>query len=77
MNNIPRDISMLNDNDELLSIFSSLIGKEFKLTGKTRTDGANLRTLIFDTLIQNKDYDLLDDKEYEIMTEKGDRKSVV
>lgn len=71
MNNIPRDISMLNDNDELLSIFSSLIGKEFKLTGKTRTDGANLRTLIFDTLIQNKDYDLLDDKEYEIMTEKG------
>lgn len=71
MNSIPQNISMLDDNDELIRIFSTLIGTEFVLTGKTRTDGANLRTLIFNTLIKNKKYSLLEEKEYEILTEKG------
>lgn len=71
MNNVPRNINMLNNNEELINIFSKLIGNEFHLTGKTRTDGANLRTLIFNTLIESKNYDLLEDNEYEILTEKG------
>ena len=71
MNNVPKEISMLNDSEELINILSSLIGHKFILTGKTRTDGANLRSLIFNTLIENKKYDLLNEEEYEILTEKG------
>ncbi len=52
MNNIPRNKDMLKNNEELVKVFSSLIGMDFKLTGKTRTDGANLRMLIFETLIK-------------------------
>lgn len=71
MNNIPRSKELLNDNEELINIFSSLIGTEFILTGKTRTDGANLRMLIFKTLINNKEYDLLSENEYEILIDKA------
>ena len=71
MNNIPRSKELLNDSEELINIFSSLIGTEFILTGKTRTDGANLRMLIFKTLINNKEYDLLSENEYEILTDKA------
>lgn len=71
MNNIPRDKNSLKNNEELIKIFSSLIGIDFVLTGKTRTDGANLRMLIFNTLMNNKKYDLLSEDEYEILTDKA------
>lgn len=70
-NKIPLNKNMLNDNEEILKILSKLINKEFILTGKTRTDGANLRTLVFNTLINNKKYSLLDNDDYEILTDKG------
>jgi len=39
----PKSPAHLTDNDKLALILKELIGKEFLLTGKTRTDGANLR----------------------------------
>lgn len=70
-NRIPKNKMMLNDSEELLSIFRNLIGTNFVLTGKTRTDGANLRSLVFDTLTQYKTYELADEADYEVLTEKG------
>jgi hypothetical protein len=40
----------LTDEKELIKLFSSLIGKHFTITGKTRTDGSNIRKLIASTL---------------------------
>ena len=71
MNKVPKNMDMLKDNEELIKIFTELIGYPFVLTGKTRTDGANLRSLIFNTLLNKKKYDLVDDDEFEILTDKA------
>jgi len=40
----------LTKEKTLVELFSSLIGKPFKITGKTRTDGSNVRKLIASVL---------------------------
>ena len=49
----PKPPTHLTPNEELPQILSGLINKEFKLTSKTRTDGANIRKLIADELLKN------------------------
>lgn len=49
----PKTPSHLTESTKLPSILKGLIGKEYKLTGKTRTDGTNLRKLIANVLFQN------------------------
>ena len=49
----PKSHSHLTESTKLPSIFKGLIGKEFKLTGKTRTDGTNMRKLIANELLKN------------------------
>ena len=47
----PKD---LTKEQELVKLFSILIGKQFTIIGKTRTDGSNIRKLIASTL-ESKD----------------------
>ena len=49
----PKSPSHLTESPNLPQILKGLIGKEFKLTGKTRTDGSNLRELIAIELVKN------------------------
>ena len=49
----PKSPSHLTESPNLPQILKGLIGKEFKLTGKTRTDGSNLRELIANELVKN------------------------
>ncbi|CAM3465793.1 nuclease [Aquirufa ecclesiirivi] len=46
----PKSVILLTKPEELIQKFSVLIGNEFKITGKTRTDGSNIRKLIASTL---------------------------
>jgi hypothetical protein len=49
----PKSPKLLTDIAKLPKIFKGLVGCEFKLTGKTRTDGANIRKLIANELLKN------------------------
>ena len=49
----PKSPSLLTGLEKLKLVFKNLVGKEFKLTGKTRTDGSNLRKLIASELLKN------------------------
>ncbi len=49
----PRTKSDISSLSELKNVFEKLINKPFTLTGKTRTDGANIRKLISIALINN------------------------
>lgn len=49
----PKSPAYLTEAKKLPEILKGLIGKEFKLTGKTRTDGSNLRKLIANELFTN------------------------
>lgn len=72
MNNlIPKNKAMLDNCNELSEILEKLIGTEFLLSGKTRTDGAKLRNLVYETLMESKSYDLASADDFEILTEKG------
>jgi len=46
----PASPTLLSSPEDLKALFHPLIGSAFKLTGKTRTDGSNLRKLIAATL---------------------------
>lgn len=50
MHTPPKRVSTLTAPTELASRLEPLIGQRFQLTGKTRTDGANLRKLVASTL---------------------------
>lgn len=50
----PNSIEEITKVDELINILNPLIGKKFELTGKTRTDGANMRKLIQETILKSK-----------------------
>ncbi len=50
----PSSIEEITKTDELINILNPLIGKKFELTGKTRTDGANMRKLIQETISKSK-----------------------
>lgn len=46
----PKSPSLLTSEDELVKRLSCLVGSNFQLTGKTRTDGSNIRKLIANKL---------------------------
>jgi len=50
----PKSIAHLTAANKLPEILIGLIGKDFKLTGKTRTDGSNLRKLIAREFFKNE-----------------------
>ena len=50
----PQRTTALTPAAELASRLKPLIGQQFRLTGKTRTDGANLRKLVAATLASGK-----------------------
>ncbi|WP_243348058.1 hypothetical protein [Parabacteroides sp. FAFU027] len=66
----PKTSTLLTDINKLPQIFKDLVGKEFKLTGKTRTDGANLRKLIANQLLTNGLPEGALEGEYEIVPPK-------
>ncbi len=49
----PKSPKHLTDIAKLPEILNRLVGSEFKLTGKTRTDGANIRKLVANELLKN------------------------
>jgi len=67
----PKAPKYLTDPIKLAETLSSLIGTPFKLTGKTRTDGSNIRKLIASTLEKHDLPELADKSEYEIVPPKG------
>lgn len=62
----PKSPIHLTHISNLPKILTGLIGKEFILTGKTRTDGANLRKLVSNQLIINGLPEGANEEDYEI-----------
>ena len=46
----PKLVNSLTSGEQLAEYFKDLIGNEFVLTSKTRTDGSNIRKLIASVL---------------------------
>lgn len=67
----PKSVTLLTKPDALIKKLSELAGKEFKITGKTRTDGSNIRKLIASTLEKSELPEAADKKNYEIVPPKG------
>ncbi|MEP7129174.1 MAG: hypothetical protein ABI729_09915, partial [Chitinophagales bacterium] len=67
----PKSVKLLTNPNDLAQIFSELIGTEFKITGKTRTDGSNIRKLIASTLEKSKLPEAAEIETYEIVPPKG------
>jgi hypothetical protein len=67
----PKSPKELTDPIKLAKALSSLIGKPFKLTGKTRTDGSNIRKLVASILGKHDLPPLALETEYEIVPPKG------
>lgn len=66
----PTSPEYLTEPNTLANNLSVLIGKPFKLTGKTRTDGSNVRKIIASTLEKFNLPKLATEKEYEIVPPK-------
>ncbi|MBN2758358.1 MAG: hypothetical protein JXR51_14385 [Bacteroidales bacterium] len=66
----PKSISDISSPTKLTKIFESLINQSFVLTGKTRTDGANIRKLISKVLIDNGLPDAASIDDYKIVPPK-------
>ncbi len=66
----PKSVKMLTSPEIIITYLSGLLGKPFKLTGKTRTDGSNLRKLIADTLEKYPLPELATIGQYEIVPPK-------
>jgi len=67
----PINKSLLTPPEVLVGYLSVLIGKKFKLTRKTRTDGSNARKLIAETLEQHALPPLAHPGSYVVMPQKG------
>jgi len=66
----PKSAQHLTEISKLPEIFKGLVGSEFRLTGKTRTDGANIRKLIAKELLSNGLPEAANTGEYEIVPPK-------
>lgn len=62
---------LLSSPENLTQKLSSLIGTTFKITGKTRTDGSNIRKLIASTLEKFNLPEQAKENNYEIVPPKG------
>lgn len=67
----PKNIKDLTLPKELAKKLEVLIGSDFSLTGKSRTDGSNLRKLIGKILLENNPPICAEKSDYEIMSKKG------
>ncbi len=67
----PRSVSMLTNPNVLTKHFSELVGKPFTITGKTRTDGSNIRKLIAATLEKHNLPESAELGQFEIVPPKG------
>lgn len=67
----PKSLNDLTSPEELAKKLFCLIGADFKLTGKTRTDGSNIRKLVASTIEQSSLPVPAQDGEYEIIPHKG------
>jgi len=67
----PKSADYLTLPEELAKKLNCLIGIEFHLTGKTRTDGSNIRKLVASTIEQSPLPVAAEKDEYEIMPPKG------
>jgi len=67
----PKSANDLTPAEELAKRLNCLIGKEFQLIGKTRTDGSNIRKLVASTLEQTPLPVAAEKDGYEIMPPKG------
>lgn len=67
----PKSVNELTSPDRLTNYFSELIGQAFILTGKTRTDGSNVRKLIASVLEKHPLPDLAETGEFEIVPPKA------
>jgi hypothetical protein len=67
----PRNKADLTPPEAIADILSSLIGQRFTLSGKTRTDGANLRKLVAGTLEAHSLPEPCDTADFQIIPPKG------
>ena len=67
----PKSPNNLTDPNKLADILSELIGLKFELTGKTRTDGSNIRRIVASYLEKNKLPELAEKTDYEIVPPKS------
>ncbi|MGC4234825.1 MAG: hypothetical protein QM594_17730 [Niabella sp.] len=67
----PKSVEMLTDSETLAHYFAELVGKPFILTGKTRTDGSNIRKLIASVLEKYPLPELAEAGQFEIVPPKG------
>ena len=63
----PKSPIFLTEITKLPQILKGLVGREFKLTGKTRTDGANVRKIIANELLKHGLPEGVNAGEYEIV----------
>jgi len=67
----PKSVSMLTSPEKLVVYFSDILGKSFILTGKTRTDGSNIRKLIASVLEKHPLPELSEVGQFEIVPPKA------
>jgi hypothetical protein len=67
----PKSVKILTSPNVLTQYFSELIGKPFILTGKTRTDGSNIRKLIASVLEKQILPEPAERDDFEIVPPKG------
>ena len=67
----PQKRQDLTPPKELAKKLQILVGSDFPLTGKSRTDGSNIRKLIGKTLLENSPPLCAEKSDYELMSKKG------
>jgi hypothetical protein len=67
----PKSVKTLTDSETLAHYFAEVVGKPFILTGKTRTDGSNIRKLVASVLEKQKLPELAEAGQFEIVPPKG------
>ncbi|MCU7951764.1 MAG: hypothetical protein KZQ74_01610 [gamma proteobacterium symbiont of Bathyaustriella thionipta] len=67
----PKNKSHLTSPEQLAKKLSVLIGQAFNLTGKSRTDGSNVRKLVGTTLFENNPPQNASKSDYEIIPPKS------
>jgi len=67
----PQNIQDLTLPKKLAKKLEVVVGSDFSLTGKSRTDGSNLRKLIAKTLLENNPPLCAEKSDYELMSKKG------
>lgn len=67
----PKNINLLTKPETLTEYLSELLGRKFILTGKTRTDGSNIRKIIAATLESKALPEIAEREQYEIVPPKG------